>query len=730
MEQESFIKQIESYVGRGWVPIPVKYKSKTPIFDEWQKRTIKDVNIAADFKQPCNVGIVLGKNSGGVVDIDIDNKLALQIAAKLLSPTGMTFGHESNPDSHYVYNVEDCGETHKYQFPELGMIAEYRANGGHTVFPPSIHQFGEEIRFSSNGKPAEITRAELLKAVSKVAAATVAASKWKKGARHHIAMALSGILLGNGWKDDETEMFIAAICAATNDEETPDRLNSVHTTWQRIINKLPVTGYSHLSHFIGAEEAKYFCQCLGIKREQQIAVSAANTDVEVTAKEQIYSDTDNAERFARRVGNRAKFCHKMNKWLVYDGKRWKASDNGEIGRLAQKMAKATAHEAIETSGDKDIVRKAAGLLDEKRIRSMLKLAASICCIDKSELDADKYLFNCSNGTLDLRTGELLEHNPEHFITKLSPVVFYKDAKCPLWQGFLNRIFQGKQDVINYLKRIVGYSITGQINEQVLFIMHGSGANGKSTLINIVHALMGDYSTNANMETFMVNKPSSSASSDIARLDKIRFVSANEGERGQRFAEARVKGLVGGDKVLARFLFGEHFQFEPEFKLCIATNNLPQIKGNDVGIWRRINLIPFNVSIPLQEMDKELADKLKNELPGILNWAIEGCLEWQSDKSLNPPEGVKSAVQSYRAEMDITSQFLEDCCLIGTEHGVTTKKDLYETYSKWCEKNGEKAESKNAFGSIIKNYGLEETKSNGARSWKGLIITPEARAGMW
>ena len=246
---------------------------------------------------------------------------------------------------------------------------------------------------------------------------------------------------------------------------------------------------------------------------------------------------------------------------------------------------------------------------------------------------------------------------------------------------------GNEKLIAYLQKAVGYTLTGDTSEQVLHFLYGLGANGKSTFLETIMAMLGDYAKQTSTETILVKKMTGGIPNDLAGLKGARLVSAQEVESGRRLAESLVKQLTGGDTISARFLHGEFFDFKPTFKLWISGNSKPVVRGGDYAIWRRIRLIPFTVQIPPEEQDRRLSEKLRGELPGILNWSLAGCLAWQRE-GLTPPEEVTAATESYRDEMDIIGQFIGERCLMGPEYKVTAKK-LYAAFVEWSELHGGK-----------------------------------------
>jgi putative DNA primase/helicase len=331
---------------------------------------------------------------------------------------------------------------------------------------------------------------------------------------------------------------------------------------------------------------------------------------------------------------------------------------------------------------------------------------------------DKYKLNCANGIVDLKTGKMLPHDKSAFMTKNTGISYDPKASCPTWIQFLESVFivddEVKQDVIEFLQKSIGYALTGDTSEQVVFFLWGTGRNGKSTFINTVKTLFGDYAKQTNSDTFTTKYNDNGINNDIARLQGSRFVSAVESEDGQRLSESLIKQLTGGEPVTARFLRKEFFEFIPQFKIFFTTNYKPVIKGDDEGIWRRIRLIPFDITIPIEKVDKHLPEKLQDELPGILRWAVDGCLKWQKE-GLGEPETVKEATSAYKEEMDLLSNFLNDCCVVHPEARIKLN-DLYKTYLDYCDENSEIPLKKVKFSNRLLIRGIEKRKSTGNQTF--------------
>jgi len=392
----------------------------------------------------------------------------------------------------------------------------------------------------------------------------------------------------------------------------------------------------------------------------------------------------------------------------------------QAGQSAVRGIYSEAARAANEEERKKLAKHAMASEAHIRIRAMIALAESEPGVPvlPDILDADPWLLTVANGTLDLRSGELLAHDPELFSTKLIEVEYDPAADCPSWLRFLDEILSGDDGTIRFLQRAIGYSLTGDTSERCLFVLYGGGANGKTTFLEVIRATMGDYALRTPTETLLL-KRSGSVPNDVARLRGARFVSASESEEGRRLAESLIKDLTGGDTISARFMRAEWFDFVPECKVWLGTNHKPEIRGTDQAIWDRIRLIPFEVTIPEKKQDKQLADKLKGELPGILAWAVQGCLDWQRE-GLGVTEKVKAATKAYREEMDILAGFIEDCCIEGADKEALAG-DLHQAYKDW---GGDLSQRK--FGRALRERGYEKGRHPSTRriTWRGLGLTVE------
>ena len=342
-------------------------------------------------------------------------------------------------------------------------------------------------------------------------------------------------------------------------------------------------------------------------------------------------------------------------------------------------------------------------------------------IEPEEFDCNPWLLNCLDGTLNLKTGKLQNHKREDLITKICPAIFDSSTTCPRWEQFLSEIFRGNSELMDYIQKLCGYALTGSTKEQDFYLFYGNGANGKSTFVKTIMDLIGRDYAKQTAATALLTKQHETAGEEIAVLEGARLVATIEVDDGKRLAESLVKQLTGGDRVRVRRLYANSFEFEPTFKLVMVCNHKPRITGTDTGIWRRIKLIPFEVQIPEHKQDPDLADKLKQELPGILNWCIQGCLKWQKE-GLRAPEIVDAATTSYRVESDTIGAFLDECTTTSNKQGRTQANDLYECYKSWIEATGEHPLSMRRFNDRLKERGFQCVASTANRKyWLGISL---------
>lgn len=423
------------------------------------------------------------------------------------------------------------------------------------------------------------------------------------------------------------------------------------------------------------------------------------------------TDIGNAERLVHAHGGDLRFVPAWNRWLIYDGRRWGRDQVRRVEHLAKTTVRSIYDEAAAAT-DKDyrdaLTSHAKKSESDTRIRAMLARAAAEegIAILHDRLDANPWQLTVENGAIDLRTGKLQPHRRDDLATNLVAIAHDPQATCPRWLRFLERVFGAASELIEFVQRAVGYSLTGETGEQCLFFLYGTGANGKTTFLEILRSLLGEYATQADFATFL-ERQHEGPRNDVAALRGARVVTASEVGEGKRLNESLIKTLTGSDTVSARFLYSESFEFRPAFKLWLAANHKPVVRGTDDAIWRRVRLVPFTIQIPEAERDPDLGAELRRELPGILNWALTGCVSWQQG-GLQAPEAVRLATDEYRKESDILGAFLDEHCFLEPKASELVSK-LYDRYKSWATAGQEFTLSKIKFGKALTERGIGAEK---------------------
>ena len=680
----------------GWCPIPIKRGSKQTSLSQ----------LAPYLNRPATqeelrswawsgVGIVTGPVSGVLV-LDVDGSEGEDELRKHGHPVTPMVRTASGGLHLYFKHPEQHVRTGIRVAPGL----DVKATGGYVVAPPTLGPNGQPYEWIVSPEEAELAELpgwlmDLLTRERSKGPALPVGECIPLGKRNDALASIAGTMRRRGMGEAE----ILAALQVANEQRCQPPLEAEE------VEK------------IAASVARY------APADNVVRISVNGHGSSPPSQGYNLTDLGNAERFVRDHGEDVRYCYPWRKWLVWTGTRWERDDTGKVHKLAKETVRAIYREASDAEDEdrrKALAKHATQSEAEPKIRAMLELAKSETPISPDTLDADPWLFNATNGTIDLRTGALREHRREDLITKLALVEYAPSATAPTWEAFLERVLPG-EDLRTFVQRAAGYSATGDISEQCMFINHGTGANGKSTFQETISAALGDYAMRTPTEMLLA-KRSDGVPNDVARLKGSRFVSASETEEGRRLAESRIKDLTGQDTITARFMRAEWFDFEPVHKLWLSTNHKPEIRGTDAAIWRRIRLMPWTVSIPPAEQDKKLPKKLRAELPGVLAWIVRGCLEWRH-KGLQAPEEVRRATVEYRAEMDVVGAFLAECCVLGSDQDVSAA-DLYKAYGEWCKDTGEAQVKQRRFGGQLTERGAFERyrggKSGGHR-WRGLDL---------
>lgn len=412
-------------------------------------------------------------------------------------------------------------------------------------------------------------------------------------------------------------------------------------------------------------------------------------------------------------------------WHQWDGTRWCTDLPGGLHPLIDEMQRGLLNDASRIANEKERIERRKALIGlESHIRQLTVIQACQHVPElisaAEELDRNPMLLNCQNGTIDLTTGALKQHDPFDLITRIVNITYDPAAECPTFMKFLTWAMCDNMELVSYLQRFIGYCLSGKTTEQVLNFWYGSGGNGKSTLMNICQSLMCDYATSADTSLIMKRSNGSDGNrlSMLAGLRGARFVTLSEVNDGEKLDEAAIKSYTGGDTITCRHLYQDFFSYVPQSKLVGFGNYKPHVRGTDNGIWRRMHLVPFNAVITDDAKDPALQDKLKAELPGILAWAVRGCLDWQRS-GLNPPDAMTDAVQEYRNGEDVFQCWLKEECSLG-EHKAAWASSLISSFKEY---SGWRTISDKKFGEMLREHGFVKFRSNGVK-WNGISLDTE------
>lgn len=434
-------------------------------------------------------------------------------------------------------------------------------------------------------------------------------------------------------------------------------------------------------------------------------------------------DLGNGRRFVDRYGDELLYCHSDKQWYGWDSMRWTPL----VLRQETELAKQLLDDLQAMPQQEEAFRKhVAKSRSQNGLQNMLKMAQSdsrVAC-SYNQFDTNDWTLNTRSGTATLGPQEwgIKPCDPNDKITKVTAVGIYGNAECPTWDAFLDTIWQGNTEIIQFVQRLAGYSLTGTISEQCFAILHGTGKNGKSTFLETLAFVMGDYADSVPFKTLVHSKTGtgSDASPDLAKLRGARFVTATEGQETSRFDEALVKALTGGDMINARFLHGNFFAYRPTYKIWLATNHLPRILGTDMGIWRRVIRIPFQYIIPEEKRDSALPDKLRKEGEGILRWCFDGLIDYLNNGGLRIPDIILNATSDYRESMDYLGHFLEEFCDVASEAKVNNTR-LYKAFESWSKEQGDTPWTQRIFTQKLRERDprFQQHKSGSERVWHGI-----------
>lgn len=708
---------------RGWPVFPLAPRDKVPalrggrgVYDATTERA--QIQDWWERDPARNVGVALGR---GLVVVDVDRRSGGDVFLE-----GMQVRHGLLPET---VTVETADGFHFYfegsDIPswEPGPGVEVRSVGYYVVGVESVHPTGHRYRYAPGRSPDEIELASLPGWLRRPRPKESPRLR-RRGDPAETAKALRALEVLAQWRCDSYAGWLQVGMAL---HATGDDLLEKWETWSKRSPKWEA----------GSCQSKWetFDSGGGIGLGSLIAWAREDSPgfdptPEPTDERKAYRLTDvgNGARMADQHRERVRYCYPWRRWLIWDGRRWRPDLTGEIDRLAKETVRELDRDVLELE---DTEEKAKLRSWATKTEKLINLRAMVTCAQSEpavpilpeQLDRDPWLLTVENGTLNLRTAELREHRQEDRITKLIPIAFDPEAECPRWGRFLLEVTNDDTELTDYLQRAVGYSLTGDTREHVLFFLWGSGRNGKSVFETVLLSLLGDYSMQTPTETLLASsRGAGSATPELARLKGARLVAAVEADQNRRLAESLVKQITGGDTLAARGLYQDLVEFKPEAKLWLASNHKPNIHGQDFAIWSRIHLVPFTVRFEGDRQDKDLAAKLERELPGILAWAVRGCLAWQRD-GLNPPDRVLEATQAYREEQDVLGTFLAERCDRGPDLRVG-RTALWDAYRTWCKDGEETPLRKREFYEALTEKGLSATRDKLGRYFEGVALTNE------
>lgn len=625
-----------------------------------------------------NVAVATGGASGFfAVDVDVKNGVGWTGLEAFESrygklPETLTIETPSG-GKHFLYaypngpTIGNKGNVDKLQI-------DVRGEGGYVLAPPSLLRSGRGYRVAHDVPIAPaperlLSRLAKGEGVPSVAAASSVTAAIPEGGRNSTLCSIAGTLRRRGANE---EAIIGAL-HAFNEAQCKPPLDASEV--ERIARS--VVRYAPESHH-------------------------AATDV------------GNARRLVDALNGKARFDYAGRAWFKYDGQRWKRDDDGALIREAKGVGDRLLTDA-QAINDPDHRKRGIAFAVKSqaspRVRAMVELAQSEpgIPIASDAFDRPAHLLNARNGTIDLRSGKLRPHDPADLLSRVIDLDYDADAACPTWERFVAEVFQGDAELIEFVHRVIGYCGTAETQEQLFLILHGDGANGKSTLLKAICDALGPYSSHTPTETLIVRN--GGQSNDVARLMGARFVTASEADAHHRLNEGFIKQVTGDEPITARYLYGEFFTFKPVFKLALATNALPTVNGADPALFRRLRLIPFNRVFTAAEQDKELGLKLAAELPGILAWIVQGAVKWYAH-GLTTPAAVLHAGAEFRADSDTVGAYIEDRCELASGE-VIQASHLFGDYRRFTDNAGRDPLNQTAFGRALTRRGIPAEKRGGS-----------------
>jgi P4 family phage/plasmid primase-like protien len=685
------------YRSFGWATIRVKGAEKAPI-GKWQDR---EFDPPEDYGPSDNIGVKLGEPSKHLVDVDLDSESAVHLAPLHLPKTA-TFGRRSKPKSHWLYYCQTRTQKPSHTHIEL------RSTGCQTVFPGSIHVSGEPITWTSADEvnPLDIQIEELMPCFGRLCAAAIIADAVPAldGQVHDFTLAMAGALYHSGWTLEDALHLILPAMELYRPDRGGHREQAIRDTFDDS-NDRNRRGWPSLETILNP----------GPFRALQLAIGhvhtiprklAAQLDAVAQGRAPM-TDVGNAERFVADHSTTTRYIRELG-WHEWDGRRWVEVEKP----MAQAIATARKMQTQGVDiGDVDLTKWGVKAEAAGRISAMLAIAQALPAMQETAkgFDRETMALNTPSGIVDLTTGKVYDHNPDARHTRMTAARFVEDSECPRFLEFIAELFPGDEEVQQYVLRYLGYCLTAETSEQMISVWHGDGCNGKSTLLEVVRYVMGDYAQIMPQELLTVGPGQNQAETAlaVARLRGVRFAACAEVDQGRRWNEALLKTLTGGEDVIGRVLYQGLVQISPSWKLTLSTNHEPAVRGADLGIWRRIQLVPFSQNFT-ERKDPRLMIKLRNEADGILTLLTKYAADWYLH-GLQPPERIARAVDDYRKEQDRVRTFIDEICE-RSPYYVARGNEFYAAYRDWARNGGEHALGRsNFFKRAVTFDGIEKQR---------------------
>lgn len=756
---------------RGFAVFPLKAKAKRPANDHGFKGATKDPAVIRSLwpeNSQLNIAVATGEPSGIVV-IDVDPRnggdKALEELMKQHGPLPQTLTARTGDGIHYYYRYPKVPLPHGF-VATLGMGIDVKSDGGYVVAPPSVHPSGPTYHFEDRETPIAPLDAWMLEHCLKKLPEPrkprpSPASRDNNSAFYNsIEDAIAAYNhdhadSGVDWPASPSERYISPCCGHKGCfKRLGDHWFFFSTNHPHHIGKKANSGY--VGDQLDLDLAAANAECIPYLKSKGYLTMSLNPPIADTVSRETTNDQEmretspklpsstidrlgltelgNAERFQVQFGQDVFYQCDRNKWRAWNGRHWEIDASFQVDQFMIKTLNGFYAEAAvcDDKNEKESIQRWAIRCESKNIiENSLQLARRLpgMQIQSDQLDTDLYLLNTQSGIVDLRHGTLTPHRRDALLTRISPYPYRPDAQCPKFLKFLDEITGGNRALITYIQRAFGYSLTGDTSEQVVFLLIGSGQNGKSTLMTTLQSVMGigasGYSDQASFDTFLEQR-SDRVRPDIARLSGPRLVAAIEANEGSHINEQLIKSLSGGDRMTGRFLYESEFTFTPQCKVWLCANHAPRITSTDYGTWRRIRVIPFDVCISPEKRNKNLTNELLEECAGILKWGIDGAVAWASDRAqgqdgLRTPSCVSNRSADYQRDQDTVGAFIEECCEIGAAHKESSGS-LFNTFESWARVNGVGSMSERAFASRLEEKNFKKSRdSDGSRCRDGLRL---------